>query len=131
MHQLAALLCLLLMLAGRAGQSAELLPTDFSRDRIVYSVTAISPAEGRVRRQLQRPISLDLGSVTLGQLAAHIQAVAGIPVRLNVQTIEDTGASGETPCSPIHVAGISLQSAMKLVLDELEWLCRTIVEFPA
>ncbi len=72
--------------------------------------------EKQIERSLQRPISLHFDNVPIREVLAHVATTTGINIVVDDLGLEEEGVMSDTPVT-IHVDGISLKSAMNLMLN--------------
>ena len=80
-----------------------------------------SPAETpeeRIEKALARPMDLDFDEMPLKEVLATIQEMAKVPVIISVKKLEEAAINLETPVN-FHLKGVSLKSALRLMLEEL------------
>ena len=76
--------------------------------------------EQRIYEALQKPIqNIDFSETPLRDVIASIQDSQGIPVQIDTKAFEDAGLDLETPVTR-SVSGISLRSALRLLLGDLD-----------
>ncbi len=78
-----------------------------------------SEKEAEIRVALQKPIQLDANEMPLSQVAENIESALHINVELDVRALDVVGISPDTPITR-KIQNISLKSALRIVLSELE-----------
>lgn len=76
-------------------------------------------ASKKIEAALDAPTRLELDETPLEQVARIIEQQHGIPVRLDPRSLDDVGIAVDTPLT-FRGDGISLRSALKLLLKNLE-----------
>jgi len=79
-------------------------------------------AEEAIRRALAQPVSIDFEETPLEDVAAFLQESRRIPVLLDFRALEDVGIRPDAPVS-LRVSDISLRSALRLMLRQLDLTC--------
>lgn len=74
--------------------------------------------EERIEKALSRPFDLDVHDKPLKDVITSIQETAKFPVLISVKKLEEAAINLETPVT-FSVKGISLKSALRLMLGEL------------
>ena len=82
------------------------------------AVSTSDTPEERIEKALSRPSDLDVHNQPLKDVIASIQQMAKVPVILLVKKLEEAAINLETPVT-FDVKGISLKSALRLMLGEL------------
>jgi len=76
--------------------------------------------EETIRRALDKPISFEFMETSLDEVMAVVEKQAGIPnVLIDVRALDDVGIGADTPITR-HLKGISLRSALRLLLRDLD-----------
>jgi tetratricopeptide (TPR) repeat protein len=76
--------------------------------------------EQKIYEALQKPVqNFDFTETPLRDVIAQIQDSQGIPVQIDTKAFEDAGLDLETPVTK-SVSGISLRSALRLLLGDLD-----------
>jgi tetratricopeptide (TPR) repeat protein len=76
--------------------------------------------EQKIYEALQKPVqNFDFTETPLRDVIAQLQDSQGIPVQIDTKAFEDAGLDLETPVTK-SVSGISLRSALRLLLGELD-----------
>ncbi|MCE9544987.1 MAG: VWA domain-containing protein [Planctomycetia bacterium] len=79
-----------------------------------------SPAEEKIMEQLKEPTKLDFEETPLDDVIDYLKDLHGIPIMLDSKALEDVGVSSDTPVTMRNVRGISLRSALKLMLRKID-----------
>ena len=82
------------------------------------AVSSSDTPEERIEKALSRPSDLDVHNQPLKDVITSIQQMAKVPVILSVKKLEEAAINLETPVT-FNVKGISLKSALRLMLGEL------------
>jgi len=82
------------------------------------AVSTSDTPEERIEKALSSPSDLDVHNQPLKDVIASIQQMAKVPVILLVKKLEEAAINLETPVT-FDVKGISLKSALRLMLGEL------------
>ncbi|HEV3136755.1 MAG TPA: hypothetical protein VGZ26_02605, partial [Pirellulales bacterium] len=101
-----ALLAVFLMgAAGRAAVAQVSLPSP--------------PAEAKIRQELKNPTTMDFTETPLQDVVDYLRELHNIEIQLDVKALGDAGIACDVAVSR-QLKGISLDSALKLLLHELE-----------
>ncbi len=87
-----------------------------------YAVTdlkTVSPAEKKIREALESPTRMEFTEMPLIDAISFLKDFHGIEIQLDSRALEDAGVGSDTPVSR-NVNGISLKSALRLMLSELD-----------
>ena len=79
----------------------------------------ISDADAAIYRRLNENISVEFGDVPLDDAMSHISRISGIPIIMDVDSIEEAGLLIDKPVN-LKVSNIPVHSILKLLLEELE-----------
>ena len=80
---------------------------------------AQGPAEKKIAKALKSPTEMQFVETPLQKLVDFLKDYHGIEIQLDNRALEDIGVGSDTPITR-NISGISLQSALRLMLDELE-----------
>jgi RNA polymerase sigma factor (sigma-70 family) len=81
--------------------------------------TAQEAKEKEIDKRLQRPVNLNFKGVPLSQVLADIRLSHGLNFMTDHRALERDGISPDGPVN-VHLEGVSLKSALKLLLGGLE-----------
>src|SRR5689334_3336748 len=76
---------------------------------------AKSPAETRIRQQLQEPTKLEFIETPLNEAVAYLQDLHGIAIQLDRKALEDAHVFADVPVT-LSVDNVSLRTSLKLLL---------------
>ena len=79
----------------------------------------IGPATARVEDALKDPTTLEFIETPLQDVVDFLKDVHGIEIQIDSRALEDVGIGSDTPVTR-NLKGISLRSALRLVLKELD-----------
>ncbi|MCE9547017.1 MAG: hypothetical protein K8T25_16200, partial [Planctomycetia bacterium] len=79
-----------------------------------------SQSEVKIMDQLKEPTKLDFEETPLDDVIDYLKDLHGIPIMLDSKALEDVGVSSDTPVTMRNVRGISLRSALKLMLRKID-----------
>ena len=82
-------------------------------------ISTASAAEKRITAALLSPTTIDCKETPLGQLVEQLKKQHKIEIQLDLASLKDAGVDEKTPVTK-HLSGISLRSALRLILDELQ-----------
>lgn len=82
------------------------------------AASPVETPEERIEKALSRPSELDVREQPLKDVIATIEQMAKVPVILSVKKLEEAAINMDTPVT-FNVKGISLKSALRLMLGEL------------
>ena len=91
-----------------------------------------SPAAQKINAELDKPIEvMDFDQNSLTDLIEFIEDVHGIQIEINTRALEDEGLSEEDIEISAQLSGISLRSALRIILDphELTYVIKNEVMF--
>jgi hypothetical protein len=74
--------------------------------------------EGRIEKALAKPSELDVKELPLRDVIASLEQMTKVPVILSAKKLEEAAINLDTPVT-FRVKGISLKSALRLMLGEL------------
>jgi uncharacterized membrane protein YgcG len=77
-----------------------------------------SPKEQEIEDKMDDPVSLEFRDTALQEVIEFLQNYTNVNIVLDRPALEEEGITTETPVT-IHVEGIKLRSALKLLLDQL------------
>jgi hypothetical protein len=100
-----------------APAEAEREPATASELSTGVRILSESPAEKRIRAALNQPTSLNLTDEPLSQLVAALKESHKIEIQIDQKALDEVGVAGDTPVS-VHVSGVRLKSALRLLLDQ-------------
>ena len=113
--EIAALLSALRVISGRTGGENNKKPILLHGGQY----TENPPAE-EIRKALRKKATFDFEESPLTDFVDFIEQAFGIPCFVDARLLEDVGGlSMDTPIT-IHISGVSLESALKLVLRQLD-----------
>jgi hypothetical protein len=81
------------------------------------AATAETPEEG-IEKALAKPVDLDVNDQPLKDVVHIIQEMSKIPVIVEVKKLEEAAINVDAPVT-FHIQGISLRSALRLMLREV------------
>ena len=90
------------------------------------SIRKITSPEEKINRALDKKFDLNLEKVPLSQLAARLEKMLGVPVQIDLESLEEYDLSGDTLLSAHH-SGVTARSALTLALRPLD-LGYTVVD---
>jgi hypothetical protein len=102
--------------------------TDLSKRREKYGRADSrerTESELQIEKSLGEKVSLHFHDVALTEVIRHIATVHGINIAMQTRAIETEGLTADQPVS-IDVDGITLRSALNLLLDQAGGLVYTI-----
>ncbi|MHB1038368.1 MAG: hypothetical protein ACYC35_28440 [Pirellulales bacterium] len=81
--------------------------------------------EAAIRRSLGKRVSLSFKETPLGDAIASLNNSYGVEIQLDQKALTDAGAGTDTPVT-LHVSGVTLRSALNLMLRPLDlvWAVR-------
>ncbi|NIL96995.1 MAG: VWA domain-containing protein, partial [Planctomycetales bacterium] len=77
------------------------------------------PAEKKILEELDKPTLMDFEETPLVEVIEYLEDLHGIEIQLATNALEEFNIDTDTPVT-IDVRGISLRSALRLMLDSLE-----------
>ena len=80
---------------------------------------AVSASEARIQAALGEDTHIEFIDTPLEEVVAFLRDMHDIPIEMDVRALDDVGLSPETPVTK-NLRGISLGSALKLILEDLE-----------
>jgi hypothetical protein len=80
---------------------------------------AQSPAEARIRQQLQAQTKVDFIETPLSEAAAYLQDLHGITIQLDQKALEDAQVFADVPVT-LAVDKVSLRTSLRLLLRPLD-----------
>ncbi|MCC9609603.1 hypothetical protein LOC68_04390 [Blastopirellula sp. JC732] len=95
---------------------------DITRRRKKYSsvdLATTGEAEKKIFEQLNEPTKIAFIDTPLVEVVEYLKTLHGIEIQLNNRALEDVGLSPDVPVTR-NLEGISLRSALRLLLKELE-----------
>jgi|GEM_PF-1892502 hypothetical protein len=101
---------------GTPATSAESSPRPLS---LAASVLAAREFEKELRRKLQQTVTYKLEEQPLDTIIAHLQTELGIPIRLDVPSLEDSGIVSDEPISG-HYVGLSAGRFLNRCFEDLD-----------
>ena len=93
-----------------------------ARRKEKYSATELSrrsPAEKKIEEALKSPTSIEFVETPLKDVVEYLKDVHKIEIQLDSAGLKDAGIDESTPVTK-NIKGISLRSALRLLLDELQ-----------
>jgi hypothetical protein len=109
------------VLAGgqaRNGERREAVRPDGRKRAPSFAAYAVSPAEQRIREELDKPTDLEFNEVPLKDVVEYIKDKHGIELQLDERLLADAAVATDTPIT-LNLKGVSLRSAMRLMLGRL------------
>ncbi len=97
-----------------------------ARRKEKYSATELSrrsPAEKKIEEALKQPTQIEFVETPLKDVVDYLKDLHKIEIQLDSPALKEAGVDESTPVTK-NLKGISLHSALKLLLDELAWLIR-------
>lgn len=85
---------------------------------VAESKTA-SEQRARISAALNGETAIDFHEAPLSEVVAYLHDLHDIPIVLDLRAMDDVGLASDTPIT-VNLKGISLRSAMRLVLRDLE-----------
>ena len=79
-------------------------------------------AQRKVREALDRPTQIEFAGTPLNDVVDYLKDLHGIEIQLDSPALKEAGVDEMTPVTK-ELKGISLRSALKLMLDELQLKC--------
>ncbi|MHB8971544.1 MAG: hypothetical protein ACYC3X_04615 [Pirellulaceae bacterium] len=97
---------------GATGTPADWQPVPVTSD-------AKRAAHDKIEQALGTVVDVEFTDTALNEVAKFLGDAHGIPIWIDRQALEDNGRGGETPVT-ISLQGVSLRSALRLMLRELD-----------
>jgi hypothetical protein len=104
--------------SAKPASAAKPAPTADAKAKPKSSPT-LHGGEKAILAALNRKATLDFTETPLRDVSDYLMAKYRIPIRLDTSGLKDAGVDPETPVT-CHLTGISLQSALEIVLEELQ-----------
>lgn len=107
------------------GETLDMVDQRTARDRMLrdrYDVIDFkerSAAEERIRAALDEDTRLDFIETPLDQVIDFLEELHGVSVEIDAKALDDVGIGTDVPITR-KLEGISLRSALRLLLDDLE-----------
>jgi hypothetical protein len=89
------------------------------KNQTSIDLPAKSPAEARIRRELESPTTLEFIETPLDEVVTYLQDLHGIAVQLDHKALEDAQVFGDAPVS-FSVKDVSLRTSLRLLLRPLD-----------
>ena len=93
-----------------------------ARRKEKYSSTELSqqsPAEKKIEEALKQPTQIEFVETPLKDVVDYLKDLHHIEIQLDSAALKEAGVDESTPVTK-NLKGISLRSALKLLLDELQ-----------
>ncbi len=78
-----------------------------------------SLANARIRKALSKPIEIAFNDAPLADVIAYLREVFNVAIVIDRRALDDVGLGSDTPVT-VSLKGISLRSALRLILGELD-----------
>lgn len=80
----------------------------------------LSAAERKIRQQLETPVSIKFTNRPLGEVLNDLSAMTGVPIVIDHRALSEVRVDAETPISMRPLENIRLNSALNLILEQLD-----------
>jgi hypothetical protein len=76
-------------------------------------------AEARIYAELQKPTRFEFSEMPLADVVVYLKDLHGIDIEINRRALEDAGINPNETLITRRLSGVTLKSALKLVLEQL------------
>ncbi len=80
----------------------------------------LSDAERKIKQKMDTPVSIKYSNRPLGEVLNDLSAMTGVPIVIDHRALSQVRVTAETPISIRQLKNIRFESALNLILEQLE-----------